>query len=387
MKGEPPSFHLLAALAFLLALGGALSLPVQAAFTGTIPVSGVVHLVAYNVTVWAVQDTGANITWSTNTLANGTVEYGRTTSYGSVRTEPGLVVNRTLSLDGLTPGTTYHYRIVSVDAYGHVYRSGDLQFTTTGTPPGPSGGGSGGGGGGSWGPSRLIQAGGCRAAYAGVVTPVTEPGTLTSCTIISTVNGMADLRSSWSVTILGEPPEGARFITYILSQPSESTMSAFDASLRNAGFGIIALAYVMEVVQSPHVPQENAIILMDVNRTWVRLNGGVDAVRILRQGEDGAVRILDTKFSNYVLDTGHMNFRASSPDDLALYALVTVEAAALPSTTAPAETATTVEPTGTATEPGRLPAPASTGFLALVVILTITGLAIGLLLHTRRLRR
>jgi hypothetical protein len=47
-----------------------------------------------------------------------------------------------------------------------------------------------------------------------------------------------------------------------------------------------------------------------------------------------------------------------------------------------------VEPTGTVTGATRFPiTPASTGLLAMVVILAITVLAIGLIIHTRNLKK
>ena len=254
--------------------------------------------------VSAVHDTGANITWSTNSPANSTVEYGTTTGYGSVRIDSTVVVNHTIAMDGLSPGTAYHYRIRSTDLSGHVYRSADKQFTTTGIASGETGGGGVGGGGISYG----ILPGVFRPATNGVSSPVTEVGTLFSGSIVSYANGMTDLRSSWSVNIIENPPAGARFVTFILSQPSDATRSAFDSFLALHGLQMTALAYVTEVTKSQPVATGSAIIQMDASRSWVSQNGGVNAVRIIREGDDGQVQILGTRFSNYDMDTGYMNF-------------------------------------------------------------------------------
>lgn len=69
------------------------------------------------------------------------VEYGETTAYGSRTSaqEAGssvtpIDVRRTV--DGLQPGTTYHYRFVAESADGIAF-GGDRSFSTTGSLPGP----------------------------------------------------------------------------------------------------------------------------------------------------------------------------------------------------------------------------------------------------------
>ena len=87
---------------------------------------------------------------NTTAVLNGTIHpnghatqydfiYGPTTAYGAtslVRTVPAgtkaVAVSRTIT--GLTPGTTYHYRI-SADSSGGVVGGADRSFTTTGHPP------------------------------------------------------------------------------------------------------------------------------------------------------------------------------------------------------------------------------------------------------------
>jgi len=86
-----------------------------------------------------------SVAYTTATL-NGTVnannlsitvtfEYGTSTSYGStVAASPGSVTGSTLTnvsanITGLTPGTTYHFRVKAVSSSGTVYGS-DLSFTT-----------------------------------------------------------------------------------------------------------------------------------------------------------------------------------------------------------------------------------------------------------------
>jgi phosphodiesterase/alkaline phosphatase D-like protein len=73
----------------------------------------------------------ATIMWQTDEMADGRVEYGTTTAYGSttaVDTVPRMSHDR--ALGNLLPQTLYHYRVVSRDYSGNVGVSPDLTFTT-----------------------------------------------------------------------------------------------------------------------------------------------------------------------------------------------------------------------------------------------------------------
>lgn len=79
----------------------------------------------------------ATITWTTDAPADSVVSYGPTSSYGSQSADAPLVTSHTISLTGLTAGTTYHYRCTSSNAYGSG-SSTDLTFVTS-SPPAISG--------------------------------------------------------------------------------------------------------------------------------------------------------------------------------------------------------------------------------------------------------
>src|SRR5262249_20443314 len=89
---------------------------------------------------------GAAITWTTNEASDSTVQYGTTTSYGSVVSSSTLTAAHSLSLTGLAASTSYHFRVRSKDAAGNTATSPDSTFTTTPaahtTPPVKSGGAS-----------------------------------------------------------------------------------------------------------------------------------------------------------------------------------------------------------------------------------------------------
>ncbi len=77
-------------------------------------------------------DAGATIVWQTDELAKRQVEYGVTPAYGQwTAYETDLQTNHSVTLTGLTPQTTYHYRVWSWDASNNGAVSADFTFTTT----------------------------------------------------------------------------------------------------------------------------------------------------------------------------------------------------------------------------------------------------------------
>ncbi len=78
----------------------------------------------------------ATIAWSTNEASTSQIEYGLSTSYGSVSAlDTNRVVAHALTLGGLAENTLYHYRVHSRDAAGNLALSSNFTFTTL-PPPG-----------------------------------------------------------------------------------------------------------------------------------------------------------------------------------------------------------------------------------------------------------
>lgn len=75
--------------------------------------------------------TSSVVTWTTNEAATSQVEYGLTASYGSSSSVAGYDTAHAVTLAGLAPETTYHYRVLSSDSCGNgpTY-SPDDTFTT-----------------------------------------------------------------------------------------------------------------------------------------------------------------------------------------------------------------------------------------------------------------
>lgn len=89
----------------------------------------------------------ATISWTTDINAASQVEYGNSQSLGSqTSVDSSLTTNHSIQVDGLSSGTTYHYRVISEAATGATAMSTIRTFTTDSTS---SSSGSSGGGGGS----------------------------------------------------------------------------------------------------------------------------------------------------------------------------------------------------------------------------------------------
>jgi len=84
------------------------------------------------ITAGGMTQTGATITWTTDEPATSQVEYGVTDQYGSATTpDSTMVTSHSVSLTGLTAGTTYHFRVKSADAANNEAVSADYTFDTS----------------------------------------------------------------------------------------------------------------------------------------------------------------------------------------------------------------------------------------------------------------
>jgi hypothetical protein len=79
----------------------------------------------------SISRTTATITWTTDEPATSQVEYGLATADGSTTTlDQNTVTSHEVTLAGLSQGTTYYFRLISLDAEGNESVSEDYSFTT-----------------------------------------------------------------------------------------------------------------------------------------------------------------------------------------------------------------------------------------------------------------
>ncbi len=84
---------------------------------------------------FGISDSSAVITWATSEPATTQVNYGLTTTYGVTTTlDSALVTAHSVQLAGLSPQTTYNYRVRSKDAAGNERVSANGTFVTAAGP-------------------------------------------------------------------------------------------------------------------------------------------------------------------------------------------------------------------------------------------------------------
>jgi len=99
------------------------TLTLNAALTRIYPV--ISQIAVTNITI-----NSATVTWTTDQPTDSQVEYGTTTAYGNVVSDPTLTTTHSLSLTGLVSNTTYHFEVTATNTYGTSSSSGDYIFST-----------------------------------------------------------------------------------------------------------------------------------------------------------------------------------------------------------------------------------------------------------------
>jgi len=95
------------------------------------PVNDATSPTIQNIQTTSITPTSATVTYTTDESSDTQIEYGLTISYSSqtiLNTQ--LITSHSQTLSGLTPNTTYHYRVNSKDAVGNHTESTDQIFTT-----------------------------------------------------------------------------------------------------------------------------------------------------------------------------------------------------------------------------------------------------------------
>ena len=84
-----------------------------------------------NVQATSITPASAIITWTTDIVSNSQVNYGTTPAYGSTALNWPKILQHSIALTGLTPGTLYNYTVLSQDPTGTgLGTTGNFTFTT-----------------------------------------------------------------------------------------------------------------------------------------------------------------------------------------------------------------------------------------------------------------
>lgn len=86
-----------------------------------------------NVQITNVTDSEVTITWETDEEADSTINYGLQEDYGIVRIPNAERQEHEVTIDGLEPGRTYYFRVVSSDVDGNQGISANYKVLTEGT--------------------------------------------------------------------------------------------------------------------------------------------------------------------------------------------------------------------------------------------------------------
>ncbi len=88
------------------------------------------------VAVSGITGASATITWTTDQLTSSQVNYGATTSYGSSSAlNSTLATSHSVTVSGLSPGSTYDFDVISANSAGTSSSSGNQVFVTTNAGP------------------------------------------------------------------------------------------------------------------------------------------------------------------------------------------------------------------------------------------------------------
>ena len=114
------------------------NIEIRATLSSSSPTPDTTPPVISNIQASSITATSTVITWTTDEASDSQVEWGGTSSYGAVATNPSLVASHSIPFSGLALGTTYHYRVKSKDQAGNQATSADQTFTTTSPSPSPT---------------------------------------------------------------------------------------------------------------------------------------------------------------------------------------------------------------------------------------------------------
>jgi len=157
------------------------------------------------------------------------------------------------------------------------------------------------------------------------LTIVKDPGHVTANPAIANIPGMEGIRGTWSAEIPDTLEGGAKIRTKLQEvQRGDIQPMPADSSESGVTIDLVESAYIMDIDTTRIGLTGPAQVEMSVSREWVHDNGGLEATRIFRYGNDGTRELLNTRFSNYDRDTGYINLKADSPHGLGMFVLVAV---------------------------------------------------------------
>jgi len=267
-----------------------------------------------NVAASNITTSGAVITWITDELSDTQVEYGITTSYGSLSPlNTTRVTSHSVTLSSLSPSTTYNYRVHSRDAAGNLASSLNRTFITQSLPDTTP-------------PASITN-----VAASGITTtsatltwsaPADLPGggTVASYDIRRSTTPITELNFASATTVTGEPAPAAPGTnqTYIIAGLNSSTLYYAVIKSQDAQGNISLISNIASFTTQtpadttpPSVPANLVAIaasVSQINLSWSAStdNIGVAGYRVERCAGSGCTtfaQVASPSVTNYS-DTG-----------------------------------------------------------------------------------
>jgi hypothetical protein len=267
------------------------------------------------VSVSGITTTSATITWTTDQASTSLVNYGTSAAYGSASTlNSTLSTSHSVTLTGLTPGTTYDFDVVAANSAGATSTSNNLTFTTTALPPVIS----------------AVSTSGITTTSATVTwttdqatTSLVNYGTSAAYGSASTLN--STLSTSHSVTLTGLTP-GTTYDFDVVAANSAGTSSTSN----NLTFTTTALPPVISAVSTSGITTTSATV------TWITDQATTSQVNYGTSAAYGSASTL-----NSTLSTSHsVTLTGLTPGTTYDFDVVSANSAGTSSTSANATFAT-----------------------------------------------
>ncbi|WP_301665156.1 right-handed parallel beta-helix repeat-containing protein [Methanoculleus frigidifontis] len=170
---------------------------------------------------------------------------------------------------------------------------------------------------------------------AGNVSVGNVTGVLLESSPVSTDLGdLGNVSVNFNASMNGYNPD-LGITTAIYDRPSDEAATSFTLAAADDGLSVTSTAYAVYFTKTNLTENDtirDAVLRMTVAPDWVNANGGTDAIRIFRQGDDGDTEALATTYLGIDAD-GMMVFEAVSPRGFSAFAVIAAKAVVTPAPT------------------------------------------------------
>jgi PGF-pre-PGF domain-containing protein len=147
---------------------------------------------------------------------------------------------------------------------------------------------------------------------------------LESAPVNATVGSAGNVSVSFAAEMNNYNP-ALGITTSIYEQPGDAAKTAFVLAAQDNNLELGNVAYAVYFTKTNITGNDtihDAVLQLTASPAWVNANGGIDAVRIFRLGDDGNRSVLETTYEG--MENGMMVFRAVSPKGFSAFALAAV---------------------------------------------------------------